>query len=56
MADTRDTANELAANKLGLLANLFSAPGDLILEERDKAGLVEIFHDVIRELVTQANA
>ena len=36
--------------KIGLLANLFSQKGDLLLDENDKAGLVSIFNEIINDL------
>lgn len=39
-----------ASLKIGLLANLFSQPGDLILNEDDKAGLVGIFQDLLKSI------
>lgn len=39
-----------ASIKIMLLANLFSQPGDLVLNENDKAGLVSIFYDLIEDI------
>jgi hypothetical protein len=36
--------------KLGLLAALFSQQGDLILNEDDKAGLVDLLQDISERL------
>jgi hypothetical protein len=48
MAQEEHLYNEInAVNKLGLLANLFSQPGDLVLTEIDKSGLVDIFQEMV---------
>lgn len=38
---------EIAVGKLGLLSTLLSQPGDLVLSDSDKMGLVAIFDGVI---------
>ena len=50
MAIDLETLTQDASVKIGLLASLFSQPGDLVLDENDKAGLVNIFYDVIEKL------
>lgn len=55
MAIDFETLAQDASAKIGLLANLFSQPGDLVLNEDDKAGLVDIFQSVIDNL-TPPNA
>jgi hypothetical protein len=38
------------ANKLRILSVLFSQPGDLVLSDNEKAGLVGLFDDLVIEL------
>lgn len=50
MAYEENGAVQNAALKIGLLANLFAQPGDLVLVEDDKAGLVQLFEELINDL------
>ncbi len=43
-----------AASKLCLLSSLFSQPGDLILGENEKAGLVGLFDELAFKLEPKA--
>jgi hypothetical protein len=52
MAIKEQAAMEVA-NKLKTLAVLFSQPGDLVLTDNEKAGLVGIFDDMAEVLNEQ---
>ena len=38
------------ANKLKILAVLFAQPGDLVLNDNEKAGLAGLFDDLVNDL------
>ena len=47
MASELNTVAQDTANKLRLLSSLLAQPGDLALDDKEKAGLTSMFNDIV---------
>ncbi len=52
MASELDTVAQDTVNKLRLLSSLLAQPGDLALDDKEKAGLTNMFNDMVITLQT----